>query len=271
MSLGKKILLIVGGVLIALIIAGLSIYNFIIVPKYIEPVLTSASELLKDSEIQETLTTLAEDLADQGVIDNTTLKNYMKKAKKYSKNTDIYSMQNTDEKDAAAQSGSRITTTGSGSKSSSVVSSTKSSLGITEVRSMDEEDDLKENAKINQSYSKKFSEDNIYSLEQADDEMEYSLDSAVTDEKAAELEVKEAIGSSRASRLYDKIIKAMSAKERSVFFSVIGKADTNTLISLYQTSDRAGAKQYLQSILDNGEYSEAVEIFFKYAPLLLEE
>ena len=269
MSLWKKVLLIAAIVLVVLTAGGLSVYNFIIVPKYIEPVLSSASELLKDSEIQETLTDLAEDLADQGVIDSGTLKNYVRKAKKYTKDSDVMSAKGIDEKDAAAQSGSRITTTGSGSKASSVVTSQRSSLGITEVRSTDEED--KENAKINQSYSKKFSEDNIYSLEEADEELEYSFDNVVTDEKSAEIEVKEAVGSSRASRLYDKIIKAMSAKERAVFFSVIGKADTNTLISLYQTSDRTGAKQYLKSILDSGEYSEAVEIFFKYAPLLLEE
>lgn len=56
---------------------------------------------------------------------------------------------------------------------------------------------------------------------------------------------------------------------KSIFFSVIRKADTNKLLEL--RNDKLGAKEYLQSILDNDEYSKAVEIFYKYAPMLYEE
>lgn len=268
MSLTKRILLIAATAIVVLAIGGMSVYKFVIVPKYIEPVLNSASEMLKDSEIQDTITDIAHDLADKGVIDNETLKNYMRKAKKYTASSRITGGSTMDDlTEQVTQSGARIDTTSD--NKSNIINSQKSSLGITEVKSLDEEDT--ENAKINQSYSQKFSEDNVYSLEAAIEEEEYTLDEAVTDKQKADLGLDEAVETTRANKLYDKIMKAMSAHERAVFFSVIGKADTSKLISLYQTSNRSGAKEYLQSILDNSEYNEAVEIFFKYAPLLLED
>lgn len=268
MSLVKRILLIAAIAAVVLTVGGISVYRFIIVPKYIEPVLNSASEMLRDSEIQETITDIAEDLADRGVIDNETFKNYMRKAEKYTASSRIAGESTLDGfTEQMSQSGARINT--ASDNKSNIINSQKSSLGITEVKSLDEEDT--ENAKINQSYSQKFSEDNVYSLEEAAEEEEYTLDEAVTDKQNDGSGLDGAAETTRANKLYNKIMNAMSAHERAVFFSVIGKADTSKLISLYQTSDRSGAKEYLQSILDNSEYNEAVEIFFKYAPLLLED
>ena len=84
-------------------------------------------------------------------------------------------------------------------------------------------------------------------------------------------EVSKAVSDTRAGILYNKIMSAMTASERAVFFSVVAKTDVNQLMQMYKTSNKSGAKQYLQSVLESNEYSEAVEIFFKYAPLLIEE
>ena len=39
------------------------------------------------------------------------------------------------------------------------------------------------------------------------------------------------------------------------YSSVLKKTDVNKMMQMYKTSDKSGAKQYLQSVLENDEYS----------------
>ena len=277
MSLWKKIVLIVIAVIAVLAIGGVSLYNFVIVPRYIEPVIASASEALRDSEIQDVITDVAEDLVDRGVIDETTFNNYMRQAEKY---TSESASSGTVSSSYSSGSG-RVTSgtssadvndeedTAAGYDETTVQSqSARSSLGVANVRTSEDGDS---EAKVNESYSRKYSTSNDEEEEQAalEEEQQYTFDQGTSEE--LDPEVQEAISESRAKRIYDRIMSAMTMHERAVFFSVIERADTNTLMTMYNTSDKEGAKEYLQSILSNDEYSEAVEIFFKYAPMLLEE
>lgn len=274
MRLWKKILVLVAAALAILGVGGISVYKFIVVPKYIEPVLITASSALRNADVQDAITEIAEDLADRGIINEATLKNYMRQARKYTSaeksSNAVYSskinMMN-EEKPLADESsvGERINT-GNSNDTTLTAQTSRSSLGVNTVRSSE---DAEGYARVNETYSNKFNTDHSDDVN-ADEEPEMlTLDQQTSEELSPE--AKEAISSSRANSLYNKIINAMSMHERTVFFSVIGKADTDKLMSLYKNSDRSGAKEYLQSILSSDEYAEAVDIFFRYAPLLLEE
>ncbi len=259
MSLAKKIVLIAVAVIAALTVSGMTVYKLIIVPKYIEPLLDSAAEMMKDSDVQDTVTSIAKDLADRGVLDENTFREYMRKSRQYTS-----SSMTSDSSNDMPVSGERINTSSVYDENNSSEETDKenlgSSLGIERARVLEKSDTSE--AKVNESYSKRFNENNLSDGDWIENGR-YTLDDAVSGEKINTAD------KSRASNLYDKIVGAMSMSERSVFFSVIGKADTNKLLEL--RNDKQGAKEYLQSILDNDEYAKAVAIFYKYAPLLYEE
>lgn len=261
MSLAKKIILIAVAAVAALTVGGMSVYKFIIVPKYIEPLLDSAAEMMKDDDVRDTVTSIAEDLADRGVLDENTFREYMKKSRQYENSS---KMSDTLAEDMPV-SGERINTSSvyDENDSEEEKESLDSSLGIERARVLEKSDTSE--ARVNESYSKRFNENNS-NEESLTENDRYTLNDAVEGEKISKTDNS---SKNRASRLYDKIVGAMSASERKVFFGVIGKADTNKLLEL--RSDKQGAKEYLQSILDNDEYAKAVEIFYKYAPLLYEE
>ena len=262
MSLAKKIVLITVAAVAALTVSGMSIYKLIIVPKYIEPLLDSAAEMMKDSDVRNTITSIAADLADRGVLDENTFKEYMRKSRQYAS-----SSMTSDSSDDMPVSGERINTSSVYDENTSSEESDKenlsSSLGIERARVLEKSDTSE--AKVNESYSKRFNENNLSDGDWIENGR-YTLDDAISGGK---INTTNTTDKSRASKLYDKIVGAMSMSEKSVFFSVIGKADTNKLLEL--RNDKQGAKEYLQSILDNDEYSEAVAIFYKYAPMLYEE
>lgn len=270
----KRILVLVVTVIMLLGIGGFSLYKYVIVPKYIEPVLVSMSTVMRDPDVQDTIVDIADKLSEDGVIDENILKNYLRKAKRYTTEERI------------AMSGTRISKSSNEETSDTKTKDNenltdaqyaKSVLGITDVKT--DASNTKE-ARVNESYSSKYSAYN----QENDDVLasEYDQDSEIdeiqreyldTESKVDTIspEVNKAVSDTRAGILYDKIMKAMSASERAVFFSVVAKTDVNKMMQLYKSSDKSGAKQYLQSVLENDEYSNAVEIFFKYAPLLIEE
>ena len=274
MRLWKKILVLVAAAVTILVIGGIAVYKFIVVPKYIEPVLITASSALRNADVQDAITEIAEDLADRGIINEATLKNYMRQARKYTSaeksSTSVYSsrtnMFNEDKPLVDENSVGQRINTGNDNDTTLTAQTSRSSLGVNTVRSSEDSDGY---ARINETYSNKFNTDHSDDVNTDEEPEMLTLDQQASEELSPK--AKEAISSSRANSLYNKIINAMSMHERTVFFSVIGKADTDKLMSLYKNSDRSGAKEYLQSILSSDEYAEAVDIFFRYAPLLLEE
>ncbi|HIT84529.1 MAG TPA: hypothetical protein IAA60_01355 [Candidatus Ornithomonoglobus intestinigallinarum] len=268
MTLWKKIVLLVIAAAAVIAAGGAAVYNWIIVPKYIEPVIASASEALRDEDVQDVLTDVAQDLVRRGVIDETTFNNYMRQAEKYTAETETE--RETGGRDRTSiPSAEPQTDGGTDAVDDTMIQAqtARSSLGVANVRTSEDADG---EAKINDSYSKRFgTEEREADERRQEEEIErYTLDQ----ESAEELDpsVQEALDETRAKRIYDRIMAAMSAHEKAVFWSVMGQTDADTLLSLYQTGDESGAKEYLRSVLSDDEYSEAVAIFFKYAPMLME-
>ena len=270
----KRILVLVVIVIMLLGAGGFSLYKFVIVPKFIEPVRVSMSTVMRDPDVQDTIIDIADKLSEENVIDENILKNYLRKAKRYTTEERI------------AMSGTRTSKSGNEEKSDTKTEDSskltdaqyaKSVLGITDVKT---DASNTKDARVNESYSSKYSaynqeDDDILASEYEQNseideiQREYLDDNSKADSISPEVD--KAVSDTRAGILYDKIMKAMSASERAVFFSVVAKTDVNKMMQMYKTSDKSGAKQYLQSVLENDEYSDAVEIFFKYAPLLIEE
>ena len=169
----KRVLLLVAVVIALLASGGAALYKFIIVPKYIEPILVSVSDVMRDPDIQDTIVNVADDLSDKGVIDENVLKNYLRKAKRYTT------------AERVAMSGTRTTKSSSTDNSEKNTNNdekitdaqyAKSVLGIDE---MSLSSNNTENARVNESYSSKYS-----SYNNDDDdllEIEYGPDSE-TDE-----------------------------------------------------------------------------------------
>lgn len=259
MDTWKKILIIIASAAAVLVLGGICIYKFFVVPKYIEPVIISASTALRDADVQEVMIDLAQDLNDKGVIDNSTLRNYMNQAKKYvnSQNqTDLdFEEGDQDSISAGVEIDERIDTAKDNDTTS--VSTSTSSLGIATIKVVGDTEQSNSSSvpKSEESYSQKFNISNEYADEE-DDHDNSEESGMISDEEA--------------KTIYNKIMAAMSSHEKNVFFSVIGKADTNKLMALYASSDKAEAKEYLMSILGEAEYEEALSIFYKYAPMLME-
>lgn len=66
--------------------------------------------------------------------------------------------------------------------------------------------------------------------------------------------------------LYDRIKSEVDAKDLSRAYELLDKIDMSHVRSLL--SDRAALKEYITSVLSEEEYSEAMELYLKYAYLI---
>ncbi len=254
----KKILVIVAAALVVLSAITASVYNLYIVPKYIEPALEFVSSALMNSEYQDILSELANRLVDEGILDQYTAKTYLRKSRKYTSegkretarsnkddftNIDIDDILNEDEDSIKKDD-------------NIVIGTTRTNIGIEMIRSDNDYPDAEPSSY--HSYSEKQSE--INQNKENDvviDNSENNSEDVLTFEK-----------DNAGNGLYSKIFKAMNQHERSTFLSVVSKIDITEVISLYNMGDRIGIKEHLQSRLSEEQYKEAIDIFYKYAPLL---
>ncbi|MDD6484233.1 MAG: hypothetical protein PUF72_06645 [Clostridiales bacterium] len=243
----KKIVICAAAAVAVISLSGYLIYSKYIVPTYIEPVLETTANLLKDTDVQKAITDVAKELVDNGTLDKNTLKIYERNVSKYIDPQVPEAAPAREDEPSSEEETSDANTL--------VVSSSKSELGIVSVNT-----NPAVSGTAGQKLSDKFREN-------AEEEIDLEK---VTYEMGQEDETVETGEEKNASELYNKIISVMSSHERSVFYSVVWRADINTLKSIYSSGDKAAAKEYLHSILSDSEYEEAVSIFFKYAYLLVE-
>lgn len=260
MELWKKILIVVASVLLVFLSIAIGVYNFYIVPKYIEPALEFASSALMNPEYQDLLSELAGDLMDEGILDQYTAKTYLRKSRKYTsvgrnyassnKNSfddiDIDDIFNKDEDEEEKKRDTNL-----------LIGTKRTSIGIEMIRSDNDFPDAEPSGY--HSYSEK--QDIIDQNKEADDITPDNEENNVGDELTFE-------DDNSGNGLYSKIFKAMKQHERATFLSVISKVDITEIISLYNMGDKTGIKQHLQSRLSEEQYKEALDIFYRYAPLL---
>ena len=227
MSLAKKIVLITAAVIAALTVSGMTVYKLIIVPKYIEPLLDSAAEMMKDSDVQDTVTSIAKDLADRGVLDENTFREYIKKSRKYTGSSTT-----SGSSEDMPVSGERINTSSIYDENVSGEETDKenlgSSLGIERARVLEKSDTSE--AKVNESYSKRFNENNSSDGDWIENGR-YTLDDAVEGEKINKTDALTLEEIEASTDLTGKVASAESAKDINTMVSTMGAISLGFILS----------------------------------------
>lgn len=254
MKNSNKMLIGIVAFLVVASIGGFCLYKYYIVPKHIEPMLELASEALKDGNTQLDLAEFADELVEDGIISKSIAKNYIRNINKYnisqSKPTEGDNQldsilteedikKHIDEKGEEPSNESMV-----------IAYSRNSNLGIETIRSDADVNNIDPSGY--HSYSDKQSQI-------AENQAEIFLPQ------------EEVLPNEKPQSLYQKITKAMSADEKSIFFNVMRKVSVAELRTLYNSGDKEGIKEHLSSRLDSSTYKKAVSIFYKYAELLYED
>ena len=254
-----KILLSASILLVIAAIGGVFTYKYYIVPKHIEPMLQLASEALKDSETQLMLADFADELVEEGVLGNSTAKNYIRKINKQQ-----LANRETAEEEGALDSilteediqkhfdEEKEKEAKRDNESMIVAYSSNSYLGIESIKS--DADNQNSEPSSYHTYS---------------DKQEYVKDNQSADAKAQQTQT--LTQEEKNKLLYNKIMNAMNTNERSTFFSVMTKTSIAEMRELYNSGNKESIKTYLKEKLDKDTYKKAVSVFYKYAHLLYEE
>ena len=270
MELWKKIMIGVASLLVILGISGYCVYKYYIIPKHIEPMLHIASDALKDPSNQEALADLANELVEEGALNRSTAKEYIRKINKLHNTAgfeesdesaldaiqtdeDIHKHLDDEDENAAKRD----------NESMIVAYSSNSNIGIETIKSEDDYPDS-EPASYH-SYSDK--QDYIEYNQSQDAIVKENEGSPLDDEQIDDNDAKK----EKAKSLYNNIINAMNSNERSTFFSVMTKVSVEKLKTLYNSGGKNDIKTYLKETLDEQTYKTAVTIFYKYAHLLYED
>ena len=254
-----KILLSASILLVIAVIGGVCTYKYYIVPNHIEPMLQLASEALKDSETQLMLADFADELVEEGVLGNSTAKNYIRGINKQQ-----LANRETAEEEGALDSilteediqkhfdEEKEKEAKRDNESMIVAYSSNSYLGI---------ESIKSDANTQNSEPSSY---HTYS-----DKQEYVKDNQSADAKAQQTQT--LTQEEKNKTLYNKVINSMNTNERSTFFSVMTKVSIAEMRELYNSGNKESIKTYLKEKLDKDTNKKAVSIFYKYAHLLYEE
>lgn len=269
METWRKILIGIIAFLAVVFIGGFYIYNYYIIPTYIEPALQLASDALKDKEVQSLLAELADDLVDEGVLNQETAKNYIRQTKKQNRTSEPIEEENElesilTEEDIQEQFLNPESTTKPRDTESMIVAfSSNSNIGIETIKS--DEDQSEKKTSSYHTYSDK--QAYIAKNQGIDHNIAAKKDEAKEDGEFVDIETDK----NTATTLYNRVINAMAPQERTVFYTVLTKVSVAELRTLYSAGDKEGIKAHLKERLDPQIYKSAVSIFYKYAPLLYQK
>lgn len=269
METWRKILIGIIAFLAVVFIGGFYIYNYYIIPTYIEPALQLASDALKDKEVQSLLAELADDLVDEGVLNQETAKNYIRQTNKQNRTSEPIEEENElesilTEEDIQEQFLNPESTTKPRDTESMIVAfSSNSNIGIETIKS--DEDQSEKKTSSYHTYSDK--QAYIAKNQGIDHNIAAKKDEAKEDGEFVDIETDK----NTATTLYNRVINAMAPQERTVFYTVLTKVSVAELRTLYSAGDKEGIKTHLKERLDTQIYKSAVSIFYKYAPLLYQK
>ncbi len=240
---------IIAGIAVAVILglSGMLIYKFYITPKFLQPIVEEISDYLQDSDVLDSLYDEAVNLHDDGVIDDETYANFVRMYNDYYRDDVEYAKKILEEKDNEKNLDSE-------NLSSSVSARYASNkVGAEIIREKDGS-----GGKADVRYSDERTSDRIQS------------EDIITAEKVLEQsETEETETPTTVASVYEKLKSKMTASEFSTFTKIMSKLNLNTLKTY--ASDKEGLKQYLHSRLSDEEYSNAVQLGYKYVYLFLDK
>lgn len=97
------------------------------------------------------------------------------------------------------------------------------------------------------------------------EEKKYGYGNSSKESHKADSDVLDSLSESE-KNLYDRIKSEVDAKDLARAYELFDKIDMNRVRGLI--SDRAALKEYITSVLSEEEYSEAMELYLKYAYLI---
>lgn len=233
-------------------------YKYYIVPKYLEPVVEKVSTYLKDDDVLSELYDEAERLHDEGVIEDETYSDFINAYRKHSQNNEEAA------KEILERAGEADDEADEKAADSSVTARYASSrVGVEIIQT----NDGSEKGKADTSYSSERTSDRIKSEDVV--EAERIVEEAnATPTPETEITDEGSEFDEQVETAYDILRENMSSDEYSAFASIMGKLDFDTLLSY--ASDKEGLKAYMHSVLSDDEYSNIVNLGYKYAYLFME-
>lgn len=230
-----------------LVICGVLVYRYYLTPKYIEPIVTEISEIIKKEEVLDELYEEAVDLHESGVIEDETYSNFVRAYNDFKRDDVDYARQVIEKHEA------EDTLNSQNNSLSTKYASYK--VGVETIQVNDGE----ANGKADVQYSDERTSERI----KADDVVE-------AERILEEAENGEPIASQDPVRTaYEKLRANMESGEFSTFTSIMKQLDIESL-KMY-VSDKEGLKAYLHSMLSDDDYASAVNLGYKYVHVFIDE
>ncbi len=247
----KKWHIVTGISLIAVTILIISIslvYNYFLLPRYIEPVVEDVSQYLQDERVLNKLYNEAVKLHDEGIMDDITYTTFLRAYSDHFRNDDEYADRILKEKE--------VYTNPINEETALKTKYASHKVGIEIIKVNDGEGSG--NADV------KYSDERTSNRVKAEDYVkaeEIVANRDKTEEPTEEPDIVETA--------YEKLKSKMTAGEFSKFTKIMGKLDIGTLQTYI--SDKEGLKAYLHSELNDEEYKEIVNLGYKYVYVFLEK
>lgn len=247
----KKWHIIVGAsvlVVAILVVIGVVTYKYFILPKYIAPVVEQVSDYLKDDDFIVALYDEAVTLHDEGVMDDAIYSNFLRAYSEYFRDDEAYArdiLQVKEENTNPVNEGNSLKTKYASHK-----------VGVEIIKVNDGESSGKSDVNYSdERTSNRVRAEDIVEAEKIISEAENGAEATPTPDI-----IKTA---------YEKLRSRMIAGDFSLFTKIMAKLDINTLMSF--TSDKEGLKNYLHSRLTDEEYSNIINLGYKYVHVFFEK
>ncbi len=224
------------------------VYNYFLLPRYIEPVVENVSQYLQDDSVLDRLYDEAVRLHDEGIMDDITYTTFLRAYSEHFRNDDEYADRILAQKD--------VYTNPINEETALKTKYASHKVGIEIIKINDGEGSG--NADV------KYSDERTSNRVKAEDYVkaeEIVANREGTQEPTEEPDIVETA--------YEKLKSRMTAAEFSKFTKIMAKLNIETLKTFI--SDKEGLKAYLHSELNDEEYKEIVNLGYKYVYVFMEK
>ncbi len=224
------------------------VYNYFLLPRYIEPVVEDVSQYLQDDSVLNKLYDEAVRLHDEGIMDDFTFTSFLRAYSEHFRNDDEYADRILAQKD--------VYTNPINEETALKTKYASHKVGIEIIKVNDGEGTG--NADV------KYSDERTSNRVKAEDYVKAEEIVANREGTQQPTESPDVVKSA-----YEKLKGRMTAAEFSRFTKIMAKLNIETLKTYI--SDKEGLKAYLHSELSDEEYKEIVNLGYKYVYVFMEK
>lgn len=226
--------------------AGAGLYKYYVVPNYIEPALVQVTSIFDDDDFTEGITKEIKRLKEEGKLSGEEVEKYL--AKHEEKASESADASAGDASESAADK-----TDGSGASSGGETAQTQSNLGMANIKVRDESSESSGSARTH------------YYKDSGDGGADYELEGETPKNTVSKSDLKDM----SSEELYAKAKSIMSAADFSKAMALKDKVDISRLKAL-KAEGGSAVTAYLQEVLTESEYLDALDIYMRYENCLTE-